>query len=106
MQKMQSPRKKTKATGVATRTSNKGGSCGDDGGGDMPLNSKEMMMTTTVPKRGNGKDKDGGGGHKTVHDVQKNDGDSLVATVADIDQGGDDTEQVASPSFMLYAIIY
>ena len=72
----------------------------------MPLNSKEMMMTTTVPKRGNGKDKDRGGGHKTVHDVQKNDGDSLVATVADIDQGGDDTEQVASPSFMLYAIIY
>ena len=61
LQKIKCTRKKTKVTGVATRTSNKGGSCGDDGGRDMPLNSKEMMMTTTVPKRGNGKDKDGGG---------------------------------------------
>ena len=85
MQKMQSPIKKTKVTGVATRASNKGESCGDYGCGDMPLNSKEMMMTTTVPKRGNGKDKDGGGWHKTIHHVQMKDGDGLVATVDDID---------------------
>ena len=91
LQKIPSPRKKTNVTGVATRTSNMGESCGDDGGGDMPLNSKEMMMRTTVPKRGNGKDKDVGGGHKTVHDVQKKDGDGLVATVGDVDQGGDNT---------------
>jgi len=72
----------------------------------MPLNSKEMMMTTMVPKRGDGKDKDGGGGHKTVDDVQKKNEDGLVATVDDADQGGDNTEKLVSPSFMLYAIIY
>ena len=55
------------------------------------------MMTTTMPKRGK---------HKTVDDAQKRDEDGLVAAVDDVDQGGDNTEQVVSPLFVLYAIIY
>ena len=34
------------------------------------------------------------------------DEDGLVAAVDDVDQGGDNTEQVVSPMFMLFEIIY
>ena len=106
LQKIKCPRKKTKVTGVAAGTSKKSVSGGDVGGGDTPSNTKNKMKTTTVPKMSNGKGKDGGDEHKTVHDVQNRDEDGLVAAVDDVDQGGDNTEQVGSPMFMLFEIIY
>ena len=45
------------------------------------------------------------GGHKTVYDLQNRDEDGLVAAVDDVNQGGDNTEQVVSPMFMLFEII-
>ena len=51
---------KTKVTGVATGISKKSVSGGDKGGDDTPSNTKNKMKTTTVPKMGNGKGKDGG----------------------------------------------
>ena len=59
------------------------------------------MKMTMVPKRGNGKGKDGGDGHKTVDVIQKRDEDGLVAAVDDVDQGGDNTEQVVNPMFII-----
>ena len=72
-------------------------SVGNVGSCDTPSNTKKNMMTTTMPKRGK---------HKTVDDARKRDEDGLVAAVDDVDQGGDNTEQVVSPLFVLYAIIY
>ena len=64
------------------------------------------MKTTTLPKMGDGKGKDGGDGRNTVDDVQNRDEDVLVAAVDDVDQGGENTEQVVSPMFILFEIIY
>ena len=41
-----------------------------------------------------------------MDDAQKMDEDGLVSAVYDVDQGGDNTEQVVSPVFVLYAIIH
>ena len=68
LQKIKCPRKKTKVAGVATGTSKKRVSGGDVGSSDTPSNTKNKMKMTTVKKRGDGKDKDGGDGHKTVDD--------------------------------------
>ena len=86
--------------------SKKSVSGGDVGGGDTPLNTKNKIKTIRVPKMGDGKGEDKGDGHKTVDDVQKRDEDGLVAAVDDVDQGGDNTEQVVSHMFMLFEIIY
>ena len=83
--------------------SEKCGSVGNVEGSDMLSNTKKNMMTTTMPKRSLGKD--GGDGLKTVDDAQKRDEDGLVASVDDVVHGGDNTEQVVSPLFVLYAII-
>ena len=42
--------------GVATVASEKCGSVGNVGSSDTPTNNKKNMMTTTMPKRGKGKD--------------------------------------------------
>ena len=106
LQNIRCPRKNTKVTGVATGTSKKSVSGGNVGGGDTLSNTNNKMKTTMVPKMGNGEGKEGGAGHKTVDDVQNRDKDGLVAAVDDVDQGGDNTEQVVSPMFMLFQIIY
>ena len=85
LQKIKCPRKKTKVTGVATGTSKKSVSGGDVGGSDTPSNTENKMKTTTLPKMGDGKGKDGGDGRNTVDDVQNRDEDGLV-TVDDIDR--------------------
>ena len=77
--------------------SEKCGSVGNVRSCDTPSNTKKNMMTTAMPKRGK---------HKTVDNSQKRDEDVSVAAVDDVDQGGDNTEQVVSPLFVLYAIIY
>ena len=92
--------------GVATGTSKKSVSGGNVGGSDTLSNTTNKMKTTTVPKMGNGKGKDRGDGHKTADDAQKRDEDALVAAADDADQGRDNTEQVVTPLFVLYAIIY
>ena len=100
-----SHRKNAKVMGGSTGAAKKGGSGGNGGDGDTPSNTKEET-TTTIPSRGNGKGKDVGDGHKTADDAQKRDEDDLVAAVDYIEKGGDNTEQVVSPLFVLYAIIY